>query len=63
MFTGMGGYAPEAVGASPVDLHREADDSDVFQPLDSKPQTDSQLGSSAMRREETHEHVMGQRGQ
>lgn len=51
------------MGASPVDLHREADDSDVFQPLDSKPQTDSQLGSSAARREETHEHVMGQRGQ
>lgn len=59
-----GGYAREAVGASPVDLHREADHwSDVFQPLDGKPQTDSQLGSSAAkrRRDEAHEHVTGQR--
>lgn len=49
---GQGSYAREAVGASPMDLHREADHwPDVFQPLDGKPQTDSQLGSSAAEEE------------
>lgn len=39
-------FTPEAAGSSPVDLHGEADHwPDVFQPLDGKPQTDSQLGS------------------
>lgn len=43
---GQGSYAPEAAGASPVDLHHKADQwPDVFQPLDGKPQTDGQLGS------------------
>lgn len=50
---GRGSYAREAGGASPVDLHREADRwPDVFQPLDGKPQTHSQLGSGAAEAEE-----------
>lgn len=71
MFAGMWGeggrgrgYAPRAVRASPVDLHREADHrGGVLQPLDGKPQADSQLGGGAARREVNERHVMGQRGQ
>lgn len=49
---GQGRYAREAVGASPVDLHRKADHwPDVLQPLDGKPQTDGQLGSGAAEEE------------
>lgn len=62
----MGGglTPPQAVGASPVDLHREADHrGGVFQPFDGKPQADSQLGSGAASREVNERHVMGQRGQ
>lgn len=47
MWEGVGGRGPQAVGgASPVDLHGEADHrTAVFQPLDGKSQADSQLGS------------------